>query len=443
MKPILFLILLAGSTTLPLQAAPRYTIVPNPSNNTVTVSYTNNFFTGVCTIDGLEGESWVPLKNFFTRERINQVTVALPTNSAVEFRLRCLSVAPGNAFVNLARAYGEISTIAGNGQGTGGNNWLPQYEGALATEVPLSNPSSAVADAAGNIYIADRASHAVLRVRPDGRIQTVAGTHQPGFPLVGNLPYEGPLPGTNSPLNSPTSLFLVNNSLYILDSGNSRIRLLDQFGSLVTIAQDPFLATNLVGLWVQLDDFGDPEEIYYGSTFALKRYTPGENVFSVVATNFLQLGSVVLNPEGQIIVTDVARHRVYRARETGDPTAPLEVVAGTGFPRGRSFGDVMTVALPGARNIAFLPIGGYFIGLDEPSLRQGARVWYVDAEDNAVPFIFGRPGAHAGDGAWFQKGMSVPKISTVKSLHLAPSGDIILVEGNGFVRKVEFLRIKR
>jgi hypothetical protein len=83
------------------------------------------------------------------------------------------------------------------------------------------------------------------------------------------------------------------------------------------------------------------------------------------------------------------------------------------------------------------------IGLDEPSVRQGARVWYADAEDNAVPFIFGRPGVHAGDGAWFQKGRTTPKISTVKSLVLAPSGDIILVEGNGFVRKVEFLRIKR
>jgi hypothetical protein len=435
--------MLAGSTTLPLQAAPRYSIVPNPSNNTVTVFYTNNFFTGVCTVDGLEGGRWVPLKNFFTRERINQVTLALPTNSAVEYRLRCLSVAPGNAFVNLARSYGVISTVAGDGRGTGGNNWLPRFEGTQATEVSLSNPSSAVADDAGNIYIADRGSHAVLRVTPDGRIHTVAGTHQAGFPLVGNLPNEGPLPATNSPLHSPSSLYFVNNQLYILDSGNSRIRVMDRFGSLSTVAQDPWLATNLMGLWVELDDFGDPDEIYYGSTTSLKRYTVGENVFSVVATNFLELGSVVLNPEGQIIVTDVARHRIYRARETGDPTAPLEVIAGTGFLRGPSFGEVTAVALPGARSIAFLPIGGFLIGLDEPSVRQGARVWYADAEDNAVPFIFGRPGVHAGDGAWFQKGRTTPKISTVKSLVLAPSGDIILVEGNGFVRKVEFLRIKR
>ena len=140
MKPILSFVLLAASAALPLHAAAlRYTIAPNPSNNTVTVSYTNNFFTGVCTVDGREGDRWVPLKNFFTRERIDVVTLTLPTNSAIAYRLRCLSVAPGNAFVNLARSYGVISTIAGNGSSPAGA-WLPEYEGAPATEVPLSNP---------------------------------------------------------------------------------------------------------------------------------------------------------------------------------------------------------------------------------------------------------------------------------------------------------------
>jgi hypothetical protein len=149
---------------------------------------------------------------------------------------------------------------------------------------------------------------------------------------------------------------------------------------------------------------------------------------------------VVVNPLGQVIVTDVARHRVYRARNVLG--APQEVIAGTGFPRGNMIGEAFTVALPGARSVAYLPVGGYFVGLDEPSLRQGARIWYIDAEDNAAPFVFGRPGAHAGDGAWFQKGRTIPKIGTVKSVSLAPSGDLIIVEGNGFVRRIEFLRIR-
>src|SRR5687768_6939116 len=208
MKHILLSVLLAASAVLPLDAALRYTIVPN-SNNTVTVSYTNRFFEGVCTLEGRIENRWVPLKNFFTLHNIGVVTLPLPTNNATAYRLRCLSVAPGNSFVHLAQSYGNITTIAGNGAQPAGTNWLPEYEGRLATEVPLSNPTSAMADDAGNIFIADRDGHAVLKVTPGGRIRTVAGTHQPGFLS------EGPLPGTNQPLHSPTSLHVVNNVIYI------------------------------------------------------------------------------------------------------------------------------------------------------------------------------------------------------------------------------------
>src|SRR6185369_2213438 len=120
------------------------------------------------------------------------------------------------------------------------------------------------------------------------------------------------------------------------------------------------------------------------------------------------------------------------------------VVAGTGFPGGHPSGDADEVALPGASGITYLPIPGFFIGLDE-----GARVVYVDNDQNAATFVFGAPigdpkypnGAHDGDGGWFRAGGSrKPKISNVRSITLAPSGDLILVEGNGFVRKIEFLR---
>lgn len=434
MKLLMLFVLLLEVTSLPLEAALRYTIVPNASNNTVTVSYTNRFFEGVCTVEGRVGNRWIPLKNFFTLNNIDVVTVALPPNNATDYRLRCVSVAPGNAFTHLAQSYGKITTIAGNGGPPAGTNWPAQYEGAIATEVSLSNPTSAMADSAGNVYIANRDGHAVLKVTPEGRIYTAAGTHQLGLPI------DNPFPATNSPLNSPTTLHIVNNRLYILDSGNSRIRVLDSFGNLATVGglPDPTLATNLAGLWVVLDAFGSSEdEIFYGAGTTLKRYTLNEG-FTTIATNFLDIGSVVVNPIGRTIVTDVPRHRVYRTR--GLPGGPNEVIAGTGFPRGNMVGKAETVALPGARSVWYLPIGGYFVGLDYPSLKTGARVWYVDSDDNAAPFIFGAPGVHAGDGAWFQKGRTAPKISTVKSVSVAPSGDIILVEGNGFVRKIEFLR---
>jgi hypothetical protein len=265
-----------------------------------------------------------------------------------------------------------------------------------------------------------------LKITPDGRLHTIAGTHTPAF--EGDAPFKA----TNSPLNSPTSLHLIGSNLYILDSGNSRVRALNGSGDLVPVlAPDPNLATNLSGLWVLLKN-GNPDEIFYGAGTALRHWDSKDNLIATNADGFSRIGNVVINPSERTIVTDVLDHRVYRVRGGGEKI----VVAGTGFPNGLKGGDADRVALPGVSGIWYLPIGGYFLGLD-----QGAQVWYVDSDDNAAPFIFGAPGAHAGDGAWFRAGgRRKPKISNVRSVTVAPSGDIILVEANGFVRKIEFLR---
>jgi hypothetical protein len=116
----------------------------------------------------------------------------------------------------------------------------------------------------------------------------------------------------------------------------------------------------------------------------------------------------------------------------------LEVDAqgGTGFPTGPSVGKVKRVSFPGPSSICYLPIGGYLLATD-----AGARVWYVDDDDLTAPLIFGKPGAHDGDGDWFRAGGRRPKISNTQSVNLTPTGDILLVEG-GFVRKIDFLRHK-
>ena len=58
-------------------------------------------------------------------------------------------------------------------------------------EGPLPITLPAMADRAGNIYIADKNSHSVLRVSTNGTIHTHAGTHEGGFNG------EGPAAATN------------------------------------------------------------------------------------------------------------------------------------------------------------------------------------------------------------------------------------------------------
>ncbi|HWN93912.1 MAG TPA: hypothetical protein VNT99_02670 [Methylomirabilota bacterium] len=436
MKFKLLFALLLFATTVCFPAA-RYVISTDSNNNVTTISFTNKFFEGVCTVEGREGKRWVPLKNFFTTQFIGQVSLTLPTNYA-GFRLKCVAVGPGNAFNRLAQVYGMIHTVAGTGGGPVLTNaWLPEYEGDYATNVVLSDPRYAMADEDGNIYVVERAGHAVDKITPDGRIHTFIGTHTPGD--------SGQLPGqtaTSFPLRSPSAIYITSGSLFVLDAGNNRIVKVDLEGPAAGVAgiiQYDFTTNGVgahsAGLWVEAD-LDNPQmptyEAYFGSGTELKHLE--DNVVSVAASGFVRISHVTVDPRGRIIVSDSADNRVYRARGTG----LREPVAGTGLATGpRKAEDVLDVALPGASSVWFLPITGYLISLD-----QGAKIYYVDSDDQAAPVVFGLPGTHAGDGEWFRKGGKKPKISNALSVSLAPNGDMIIVEGNGYVRKIDFLRRK-
>lgn len=428
MKSRLLIALFSLATMLSLRAA--YTITTDTNTHLTTVKYTNLFFNGVCTVEGRSRLSWVPLHNFWTTQRIGQVTLALPTNYT-KFRLVGSSIAPGNAFTRLATAYGNISTVAGKGLVPPGvNAWRTNYEGEYATNVFLSDPRNAVADRFGNIYVVERAGHAVRKITLDGRIHTLIGTNGPGY--TGDAPDFG----TNSPLNFPSAIHLAGDNLYVLDAGNNRVRVLNvanPLGIVLLVFYDfAGIGPNSSGLWVGQNQDGVAEEAFYGNGTVLKHWSSG--IVETNGTGFGELRSVVVNPRGRTIVSDPSNHRVYRVRGNGNWVD--EVQAGNGFAVGNMIGgDADRVALPGASGVAYLPIGGYFVALD-----QGAKVWYVDSDDKAAPFIFGKPGVRAGDGKWFRRGGRTPKISNVRSISLAPDGDIILLESDGFVRKVDFLR---
>ena len=71
---------------------------------------------------------------------------------------------------------GIISTVAGTPNTHG-------YSGDLgpATAATLNNPNGIAFDAAGNLYLADTANHAVRMISPAGIISSVAGRGFPAF----------------------------------------------------------------------------------------------------------------------------------------------------------------------------------------------------------------------------------------------------------------------
>lgn len=106
----------------------------------------------------------------------------------------------------------QISTLAGKGQA----GW--SGDGDQAQAARLNAPFALACDRRRNVYIADRNNHCVRRVQPDGLIDTLAGTGEPGFNGDGQ-------PATAIALNMPFGLALdACDGLYIADTFNHRIR---------------------------------------------------------------------------------------------------------------------------------------------------------------------------------------------------------------------------
>ena len=119
---------------------------------------------------------------------------------------------------------GVVSTAAGNGAESYSG------DGGAATGAQLNNPTAMTFDAAGNLYVADKANHRVRKISPAGVISTAAGTGVAGYSGDGG-------PAIQAQLNSPQGLAADSDgNIYIADTGNNRIRKLQPDGTLLSIA---------------------------------------------------------------------------------------------------------------------------------------------------------------------------------------------------------------
>lgn len=130
----------------------------------------------------------------------------------------------GNDRIRRVDPAGNITTVAGNGAtGYGG-------DGGPAVQAALNGPRSLAVDGAGNLYVADDNNDRVRRIDPSGTIITYAGSGVNG--------YSGDAgPAVSAALNRPRGVAVdAAGHLYVADSENHCIRMVDPAGTITTIA---------------------------------------------------------------------------------------------------------------------------------------------------------------------------------------------------------------
>ncbi len=142
--------------------------------------------------------------------------VKQPSGLAVDANNNVFICDANNRVRKVTVATGVITTVVGNGTGTGSDGVIG--DNGTATTASVVNPRGVAFDAAGNLYIADTGHNRVRKVTTAATITTVAGTGAAGFSGDGRSAASAQLSG---PQGVAISEF---GEIFIADTDNNRVR---------------------------------------------------------------------------------------------------------------------------------------------------------------------------------------------------------------------------
>lgn len=327
-----------------------------------------------------------------------------------------------------ALSMGQITTIAGGIPFLG--------DGGLATNAIFGTPQGITIDGTGNIYIADAANSRIRRIDSSGVVVTIAGNGAAGFSGDGG-------PAIGASLNLPRSVaFDGVGNLYILDSGNNRVRRVDTTGTITTVAGtgntdyngDGILATNanlnfstFLGGGVTVDSVGNIF-IAEATNQRVRRVDAKTKLISTIAgtgafgfsgdggqaTNaklFTPAGVAVDN-SGNVFIADSDNNRIRQVNLT---TGVITTLAGNGvIGFGGDGGQATNASLNSPLGIMVDEIGNVFV-----ADIFNNRIRRIDAQTKTITTVAGNGIAtFSGDGGQ----------ATNASLNI-PIG--LVIDGNG------------
>ena len=114
---------------------------------------------------------------------------------------------------------GRVSTVAGGARG---------FSDGVGPAAAFSTPSGLALAPDGTLYVADTGNHAIRRITPDGSVSTLAGDGTPGYA-------DGP--AHQARFNGPIGIAVApDGRILVADTYNDRIRVIDADGIVTTLA---------------------------------------------------------------------------------------------------------------------------------------------------------------------------------------------------------------
>jgi len=312
----------------------------------------------------------------------------------------------------------NISTTAGN------LTLAYSGDGGPALNAELNYPGNVAVDSAGNIFIADSVSSAIREViAASGNIQTVAGT---GAACSDSTTACGDnATATSAQLNNPYGIALdSSNNVYIADTANHRIRVVNAGTDSITIA-----GVAIAG--------GDIATVAGNGTPGYS----GDNGAATSAELFSPSG-IFVDGSGNIFVADTNNHVV---REIVPSTGIISTVAGNGTQCSQSTGtcgdggaatsaelSIPTgVAVDGAGNIYVADFGSNRIRAVNPGA-SAATIASVSVGAGNIATIAGTGvGGYSGDdGAATSAQLAGPM-----NVFLDSSANVFIADAENFVMR--------
>ena len=228
---------------------------------------------------------------------------------------------------------GVVTTVAGSTSG---------YLDGVSGVARFNDPSDVAVDSVGNIFVSEQGNHKIRKITPAGVVSTFAG------PTSGNLAGSANGTGASASFNYPYGLAIgSDDTLYVADGGNHRIRKITPAGVVTTIAgssagylddngaaaqfsypSDVAVASNGV-LYVADNNNRKIRAIATnGAVTTLAGSTSGYTDDTGTAARFRSPTMIAIDSQNNLYVTDASSNR--RIRKVVTSTGLVTTLAGSG-----------------------------------------------------------------------------------------------------------------